>query len=175
MQNSSRFLEVGCGSKKAEGAIGMDVFPYPGVDVVHNIDECPWPFEESHFEKVYARHVIEHVNSIADFFREIHRISRPGAEVLIETPHFTSLDSYADPTHRWHLSTNFAEVVTKGGYLAEQTGEFEIVHLHLSFGSLLKSWRARLIVAILGLNYWERNHSFRFRARNIYLVLRVIK
>ena len=95
--------------------------------------------------------------------------------MLIETPHFTSLDSWADPTHKWHLSSNFAEVVTEGGYLAEQTGKFEIVHRHLSFGSLLKSWRARLIIAIFGLDYWERNHSFRFRARNISLILRVLK
>ena len=38
MHISSRILEVGCGSKKAEGAIGMDIFPYQGVDIVHNIE-----------------------------------------------------------------------------------------------------------------------------------------
>jgi len=175
MTNSSRFLDIGCGSKKAEGAIGMDIFPYPGVDVVHNLDEYPWPFSDNHFEKIYARHIIEHVGSIADFLRELHRTSKPGAEILIETPHFTSLDSWADPTHKWHLSSNFAEVVTRGGYLAEQTGEFEIIHKHLSFGSFLRSWRARLIIGIFGLDHWERYHSFRFRARNITLILRVVK
>lgn len=168
-------LDIGCGSQKAEGAIGLDIFPYEGVDVVHNIDEFPWPFKENQFEKVKAQHIIEHVANIADFLKEIHRISAPGAEVSIVTPHFTSLDSWADPTHRWHLSTNFAEVVTKGGYLAEQTGEFEIVYQHLSLGGFLKTWRARLIIALFGLNYWERTHSFRFRARNITVVLKVVK
>lgn len=175
MENTEQILDVGCGYKKSEGSIGMDIFPYKGVDIVHDIDRFPWPFEDNRFTKINAQHIIEHVSNIGEFLREIHRVSRSGAEVTIVTPHFTSLDSWADPTHRWHLSSNFAEVVTDGGYLAEQTGTFEIIYKHLSFGSLLKSLRARLIVALFGLDYWERHHSFRFRARNITVILKVIK
>jgi hypothetical protein len=31
--------------------------------------------------------------------RDIHRILTPGGRLVIRTPHFTSRDSYADPTH----------------------------------------------------------------------------
>ena len=168
-------LDIGCGSNKIPGSLGMDIHPYEGVDVVHNLDITPWPIEDNSVDTIMAKHIIEHVESIPAFMKEIHRISKPGGKIIIETPHFTSLDSWADPTHRWHLSSNFTDQFIKGSYLAEQVGEFKILVNKISFGSFIMTWPARLICAVFGRRFWERYFSFIFRARNLYTELEIIK
>lgn len=168
-------LDLGCCRGKIPGSIGMDIFPYEGVDIVHDLNITPWPIEENSIDTVWAKHIIEHVESIPAFMKEIHRVTKAGGKVIIETPHFTSLDSWADPTHRWHLSTNFSELFTKGHYLSEQTGEFKILVTRVSFGSFVMTWPARLICAVFGKRTWERYFSFIFRARNLYTELSIIK
>jgi hypothetical protein len=37
---------------------------------------------------------------------EVHRIAQPGAEVIIVTPHYSSADSYINPTHLFHLAVH---------------------------------------------------------------------
>lgn len=168
-------LDLGCTRGKMPGSVGVDIFPFEGVDIVHDLNILPWPMEDNSFELVNAKHIIEHVDSIPDFMQEIHRVAKPGARLIIETPHFTSLDSWADPTHKWHLSYNFTDLFTRGHYLADRIGEFEIVKKKISFGSFLMTWPARLICALFGINYWERYFSFVFRARNMFVELKIIK
>lgn len=54
-------LEVGCGIYIPEGAIGMDIRPLEGVDIVHNINHYPWPIPDDTFSRIAARHVLEHI------------------------------------------------------------------------------------------------------------------
>ncbi len=42
----TKALDVGCGSRKLPGALGMDILSLPSVDVVHDVNRTPWPFEE---------------------------------------------------------------------------------------------------------------------------------
>lgn len=95
----SETVELGCGPKKPEGALGVDAYPYPGVDVVTDLNSIPWPLEDNRFDTINASHIIEHVEDVVSFLSEIHRIAKPGARVKIITPHFSSLNSWGDPTH----------------------------------------------------------------------------
>ncbi|UCH07499.1 MAG: hypothetical protein JSV55_00415, partial [Deltaproteobacteria bacterium] len=36
-------LDIGCGPAKADGFIGLDIRDLPGVDLVHDLNEIPWP------------------------------------------------------------------------------------------------------------------------------------
>lgn len=54
-------LDVGCGAYKRKGAIGMDVRPLDGVDLVHDFTQFPWPIPDDVCRLVTANHVIEHV------------------------------------------------------------------------------------------------------------------
>ena len=168
-------LDIGCGSKKTPGSLGIDIHPYEGVDIVHNLDISPWPIEDNTIDVVMANHIIEHVENISNFMKEVHRVTKPSGKIIIKTPQFTSLDSWADPTHRWHLSTNYAEQFIKGSYLAAQVGEFKILVNKVSFGSFILTWPARLICAVFGRRFWERYFSFIFRARNLHTELEIIK
>ena len=69
-------LDLGCGKKKVQGAIGIDKVKLEGVDLVHDLASFPYPFDSNSVDKIYCRHVLEHFdtetrNRIID---EIYRI-----------------------------------------------------------------------------------------------------
>lgn len=167
-------VDLGCGPNKTPGTIGVDHHAYAGVDIVVNLDEMPWPIEADRFSRVYVRHFIEHVADIKSFMREVHRIAVDGALVDIVTPHFSSIDSWKDPTHRWHLSSEWYTVFTES-YLAEQVPQFEHVSSHVSFGKSLRSQIPRLMVRLKGYAWWEKNFAFVYPGRNLTTQLRVCK
>ncbi len=168
--------DLGCGPKKRPGCLGIDHHPYPGVDVVCDLDETPWPVADDSFDRVFASHVIEHLASIPSFMSEVHRVSRPGCTVELVTPHFSSLDSWKDPTHRWHLACDWHETFCRADvYLARQVPRFEPLSTEVTFTSSLRNIPARALVRLLGRRVWEKHYAFRYPARNIRTVLRVEK
>jgi ubiquinone/menaquinone biosynthesis C-methylase UbiE len=97
-------LDVGCGANKVQGALGLDIAPLPGVDVVHNLDQYPYPFENETFDRVYCNSILEHVADAMQTMSEIYRILKPGGLVYISLPHYSHAKTYADPTHRHFYS-----------------------------------------------------------------------
>jgi ubiquinone/menaquinone biosynthesis C-methylase UbiE len=169
-----RKLDVGCGRFKESEYVGIDIHPWPGVDIVWDLENYPWPIEDNSFDYIKVNHVVEHINDQIGFFREMHRVASGGAIVHLETPHFSSRDSWADPTHVRHMSLFFTDQMTGHGYLVDATGEFELVSRRVNFGPLLGSMRARLICKLRGYERWERS-AFKMPARNIYVDLKVVK
>ena len=169
--------DIGCGPNKTAGAVGIDRHPFEGVDVVCDLDKTPWPLLDGSFDRIVASHIIEHVTSIPDFMREIHRIGRPGALVFVTTPHYSSNHSWQDPTHRWHLGTKWHETFCTG-YLAAQLPPFEFVSVEVEFShklsNLVTRWYIRWLGA-KGLERWERGRAFRSPAKNMCTCLRVVK
>ena len=52
-----RILDMGCGRNKHPGAVGMDRVNLPEVDLVHNLNQIPYPIKDNFFDEVYATHV----------------------------------------------------------------------------------------------------------------------
>jgi predicted SAM-dependent methyltransferase len=137
-------LIVGCGPNwpKRKDDIFLDVRPFAGVDVVHDLDDCPWPFKTDSFNEVSAIHVVEHLQNLIAFMDECHRILKPGGSLYIETPEAgADLDlQFADPTHvrcyRKHTFVNYftrAEA-PKFGYTYKH---WSIWHLESKNGNLI--------------------------------------
>ncbi|MFZ1997086.1 MAG: methyltransferase domain-containing protein [Solirubrobacteraceae bacterium] len=97
-------LNIGSGARPYPGAVNLDITSDTDPDIVHDIREFPWPFPDNRFDEVHAIDVLEHVPDMVASMEEIHRICRPGARVHIVVPHFSSNNSYTDPTHAHHLS-----------------------------------------------------------------------
>lgn len=56
-------LDIGCGdNKQGEDFVGMDVRELKGVDIVHNIEQFPYPLPNESCSMVVASHVLEHIN-----------------------------------------------------------------------------------------------------------------
>jgi hypothetical protein len=98
-------LNLGCGNKHIPGALNVDVSSQVGADLVHDLQERPWPLPDKHFKEVHLYDVLEHVTDIVETLDEVHRVCSEGATVHITVPHFSSVNSYSDPTHRHLFST----------------------------------------------------------------------
>src|SRR5262249_59885559 len=86
---SRRILNLGCGSKHIEGATNVDRSPSVHPDVVHDLDQTPWPFAPSSFDEVVGYDVVEHVADVVRFMEEVHRVASPGATIRLTVPHFS--------------------------------------------------------------------------------------
>ncbi|MFM9829162.1 MAG: methyltransferase domain-containing protein [Sphingomonas sp.] len=93
----ARVLDVGCGPSKMPGAIGVDRFDLPGVDVVCDLNER-WPFEDARFGHIIFRHSIVHLRSLEAALREARRVCQTGGRIEIISPHFSSDNAFTDPT-----------------------------------------------------------------------------
>ena len=93
-------LNLGCGKNILKGYVNLDISPYPGVDVLHDLNKFPYPFEDNTFDYVYSEHTIEHLDNLEKTIKELHRICKPMAILHIRVPHFSCGINYRDPTHK---------------------------------------------------------------------------
>jgi ubiquinone/menaquinone biosynthesis C-methylase UbiE len=98
-------LSVGCGRKSSEpDVIRLDKSSKVEADIVWDLDELPYPFDDSRFSEIECFDVIEHLQDIPKTLEEFYRILEPNGTLKITTPHFSCANSFVDPTHKWHLS-----------------------------------------------------------------------
>lgn len=99
MSNDLKKLDVGCGTAKVEGAIGIDRAKLPGVDVVHDLNQFPWPFDDATFDEIYMHDVIEHIDDTIAVMEEVHRLLKKGGKLYIRVVYWNHMYSFSDPTH----------------------------------------------------------------------------
>jgi predicted SAM-dependent methyltransferase len=92
-------LNLGCGSDIRQGWINLDIADIEGVNIVHDLNKLPLPFEGEEFDYILCKDVLEHLDYVP-LLRDLHRILKRGGVLEISVPHFTSQDNYIDPTHR---------------------------------------------------------------------------
>ena len=96
---------MGCGNRKRNGYIGIDINPNSKADIIHDLNTFPYPFDTSFFDEVYADNVIEHLNDVMRVMEELHRIIKPEGKLIIKVPYFRSRYACTDPTHKHFFST----------------------------------------------------------------------
>lgn len=92
-------IDLGCGNSKKEGFIGVDSLKLSNVDIVHNLEVFPYPFEDNSIDEIWMDQVLEHIKNPLNVVEELHRICKPNAKVNIGVPYFRSMYSAIDPTH----------------------------------------------------------------------------
>ena len=68
----------------------VDINPRVEPDVVHDLENVPWPFDQNQFLEVICHHVFEHLFKFTDVLNELHRICKPNGKIWIQVPHFSS-------------------------------------------------------------------------------------
>jgi len=170
----AEILDIGCGRSKTPGAVGIDILSGEGVDIVHDLNRLPWPLEAGRFDTIVCSHVLEHLVDLVGVLNEMHRVSRSGARVTIVTPHFSSLNSWEDPTHTRHFarrSFSFFDTESKHCYTNLR---MRTVKVDLSFGGGLWDKMGKLQYKMFP-ELWEKHFAFVWRARNLTVELEVIK
>src|SRR3546814_5212709 len=106
MNSGKKILDLGCGTRKRPGSVGMDINPATGADIIHDLEIFPYPFDDSTFDEIYVDNVLEHLDNVIATMEELHRITKPGGLVKIIVPYFRARWSYIDPTHRHFFTTD---------------------------------------------------------------------
>lgn len=110
-------LLIGCGNSRVkrvrlphqpeefEDLVTVDIDPDSGADVLHDLNETPWPFDDNQFDSVHAYEVLEHIGFQGDYyaffahFSEMHRILKDGGYVFATCPSYKSMWAWGDPGH----------------------------------------------------------------------------
>lgn len=87
-------IDLGCGSTKKEGTLGLDILDVPGVDYVLDLTARPLPFEDRTVSYVHSSHFFEHLADLGPIFKEISRVSKDGAELEFWTPYAWSNSAF---------------------------------------------------------------------------------
>ena len=188
--NGEQVLDVGCGGSKVSGAVGIDRFELTGVDVVHDLNILPWPFEAESFDNIIFSHSISHLNDICKIMLECHRLLKPGGLIEIVAPHFSSDNFHTDPTHTFSMGYRsmyyFVRNVEFGYTYMDESKLFELVNNTLSFREASTSWRDKPkfnFAKIIGIEFfankfprlYERHFVSLFPVSEVYFLLKKAK
>lgn len=171
-------LDLGCGKKKQEpGAIGVDRQPGAAADVRAELTHFPWPFADNCAGRIHLSHFLEHQPDILRAMAEVHRVAKPGAEIVVVTPHYSSHDSYSDPTHLHHLGLHSFDYFLGDCFpdLTYGAGGFRLVERRLTFGGNLLLDNLGRLCAAISHDFYEKHFAWIFPARNIVCRLEAVK
>ncbi len=170
-------VDLGCGQGKLAGAFGVDYAGNAHADLQHDLDVYPYPLPDSRFDVVLLRNVIEHVRNVVGLMEEVHRIGKPNGEVIITTPHFSSLYSYQDPTHLRHLALDsmdyFTDDTRHSNFYTDR--RFRVIGKGLDFGKSFPFSNVARGLAALSMRKYEKHFAFIFPANSIWFRLQIVK
>ena len=63
-------LHLGAGKDIKEGWVNHDLVKLEGIDITHNLNKYPWPWEDGLFDEVYANNLLEHVQDVVGFMEK---------------------------------------------------------------------------------------------------------
>jgi SAM-dependent methyltransferase len=132
-------LLIGCGHKETwtkwlgmnkekewKDLTTLDINPNVGADVVHDLEEVPYPFPDNHFDEIHAYEVLEHLGRQGDWrsffkhFSEFYRILKPSGLVLATVPHWQGVWAWSDPGHTRILTEATLIFLSQTEYLRQQ-------------------------------------------------------
>lgn len=99
-------LDIGCGTNKKEGFIGIDKFDYSdkyGRDFIcGNVPEVLKTFKDNSVDEIFTSNFIEHLrqDDVIEFFNEVYRMLKKGHTIEIIVPTTDNYGAFCDPTHR---------------------------------------------------------------------------
>jgi len=174
-------LNIGCGRDIMDGWINLDLKKGEGVNVVHNLNKFPYPFKDNTFDRIWASQIIEHLENPERFIRELWRISKEGAKIVVGTVHFSSPTVWGDITHKRPYQSdtlNWCNIKYKETTclsLINSSKEFFVVNSTIHFRYFLKPLKYLVNINRYTQLIYERYFSGIFRADGQRYDLIVVK
>lgn len=94
-------LELGSGNSPSAGYVHHDRTRHAAhIDIGHDLNELPWPWEDESCEEILALDVFEHLQLMPEqWLRECHRILVSNGTIKLRVPAFGTPWHLIDPTH----------------------------------------------------------------------------
>lgn len=169
-------LNLGCGEDYRKDWVNLDVVEEVNPDIVHNLNEFPYPFNKNEFDFILANNVLEHLDNVVKTVNELHRILVPGGYLKIRVPHVSDADtSFADPTHKNHFSLNTFDYWWEGSrkesnssHYTSKKYKFEIIYKKLKYSFFELRFKPDSLI----LRFLEKIASNFYPINNIEILLK---
>ncbi len=132
---SLKKIDLGCGTNKKAGTLGIDCFAAPEVDYTLDLQRDRLPFADRSVDYVHSSHCLEHLSDPTHLFREVSRVCVDGARVELWTPYL------------WH---NVGFIFGHINYYSEEIYQHMCVqHTAAWWESLQASWLLNELVYVV--------------------------
>lgn len=169
-ENKKNILDLGCGQRKVRGAIGIDFNSNTDADVIHDLTQFPYPFENNYFEEIYCNHILEHLPDLVKVMEELHRVAKPKCKIFIAVPYWTSYRAFVDPTHvRFFTEKTFDYFTEESKMNFYSKARFKVVDKKLELSS---KKLVRMLGIFLPVTFFK---MFNNLISNVYFELEVVK
>ena len=135
-------IDLGCGSRKKSGLIGIDRHTAEGVDIVSDL-ENGIPLENDSVDKIYATYFLEHAGNLIFVFQEMYRVLVDGGVVELLVPYYNSINAFKDPTHRNFFTEDTFRYFSRDKWYGSDYGintDFSVVDIKYHYSRLVPSW-----------------------------------
>lgn len=73
--------------------IQMDIRGSDNIDITHNAENAPYPFDDQSFDGIICSELLEHLFNPHTVIEECHRILKPNGTMILTVPNFNSIDN----------------------------------------------------------------------------------
>ncbi len=162
-------IDIGCGTSKKNGFIGVDILKLDNVDIQHDLNIIPYPFKDSAVDEIWMDQVLEHLNNPLEVVNELYRIAKNGAIITIGVPYFRSFYATIDPTHRNFFGINWfnyfdpSHIFQQKYQYSQAKFKLEKLEFDREFKKDMRFWHKRLV------RFAEKHPSF-YEAKISHLI-----
>ncbi|MFC1729992.1 methyltransferase domain-containing protein [candidate division KSB1 bacterium] len=154
-------LDIGCGKKKKDGFIGLDMADYRKLYkkdefIRHDLNKG-LPFADGSVDEIYSEDCIEHLHlnsryPIVAIMDELWRVCKPGARVKLIVPFALSASNFNNPTHINNFLPETFKYFTKDGFEWDKytTKFWKIIKLRLTPPRALRFIKLPELFKIIG-------------------------
>jgi len=176
-------LNMGSGNNILKGYINLDCIPLNGVDVIHNLEEFPYPFPDNYFKEIYIHQTLEHLSDKTKVMEELYRISKNGAIIDIHVPYFSNCGAFCHAEHKSFFGYNTFDYWCNPSPEMDTLAHFRLISRKIEFSGTprlpMKILNA-IITPLININKWtalcyQRFFCWIIPCENLIVKLEVIK
>lgn len=107
-------LNLGCGEDVKEDYVNQDIFQFGKIDDVFDFNKYPWKYQDNQFDEIRIWNCLFLANDFVRFMKEVWRIAKPNAKIIIQTQFFLSTESANYPYNPTKTNYNSFDIFLKG-------------------------------------------------------------